>query len=83
MITGVHDAISDEVCMGSPVIIIIYKKVNKQVHTEVFSHQIRFMEIPQGLKSLIVVKTCNVSFVQYYTLFCVLGQYKAFQKLYI
>ena len=31
-IIGVHGAISDAVCVGSPVLIIIYKKVNKQVH---------------------------------------------------
>ena len=33
-IAGVRGAISDAVCMDSPVIIIIYnkKKVNKQVH---------------------------------------------------
>ena len=29
--TGARGAISDAVCMGSPVIIIIYKKANKQV----------------------------------------------------
>ena len=31
-IAGARGAISDAVCVGSPVIIIIYKKVNKQVH---------------------------------------------------
>ena len=29
---GAHSAILDAVCVGSPVIIIIYKKVNKPVH---------------------------------------------------
>ena len=32
-IAGVHGTISDAVCVGSPVIIMIYKKkVDKQVH---------------------------------------------------
>ena len=31
-IAGAHGTISDVVCVGSPVIIIIYKKVSKQVH---------------------------------------------------
>ena len=29
---GARGAIADAVCVGSPVIIIIYKKTNKQVH---------------------------------------------------
>ena len=33
-ITGAHGAISDVVCMCPPVIIIIFKKINKQVHTK-------------------------------------------------
>ena len=39
-IAGVRDAISDVVCMGSPVIIIIYKKVNKQVHKKIWNFQL-------------------------------------------
>ena len=31
-IAGARGTISDAVCMGSPVIIITYKKANKQVH---------------------------------------------------
>ena len=31
-IAGARGAISDVVCMGSPIIIIIYKTINKQVH---------------------------------------------------
>ena len=31
-IAGARDTISDVVCVVSPVIITIYKKVNKQVH---------------------------------------------------
>ena len=31
-LAGVRGAISDAICVGSPVKIIIYKKVDKQVH---------------------------------------------------
>ena len=40
-IAGACSTISDAVCgMGSPVIIIIYKKVNKQVHKKIRSFQL-------------------------------------------
>ena len=35
-----HGAISDVVCVGSPVIIVIYKKVNKQVHKKIWNFQL-------------------------------------------
>ena len=35
MIIGVRGIISDVLCVGSPVMIIIYKKVNKQVHRKI------------------------------------------------
>ena len=34
-IAGVRGTISDVVCVGSPVIVIIYKKVIKQVHKKI------------------------------------------------
>ena len=39
-IAGARGAISDAVCMGFPVIIIIYKKINKQVHKKVWNFQL-------------------------------------------
>ena len=40
-IAGACSAISDAVCVGSPVIIIIYsKKVNKQVHRKIWNFQL-------------------------------------------
>ena len=40
-IAGAHSTISDAVCVGSPVIIIIFtKKVNKQVHRKIRNFQL-------------------------------------------
>ena len=41
MIIGVRGAISDAVCVGSPVIIIyLQKEVNKQVHRKIWNFQL-------------------------------------------
>ena len=39
-IAGVHGAISDAVCVGSPVIVKFTKKVNKQVHEKIWNFQL-------------------------------------------
>ena len=41
MIIGAYGTISDVVCVGSPVIIIIHRKVNKQVHRKIWNFQTR------------------------------------------
>ena len=39
-IAGACSTISDVLCVGSPVIIIIYKNVNKQVHRKIWNFQL-------------------------------------------
>ena len=39
-IAGAHSAILDVVCVGSPVIIMILKKVNKQVQKKIWNFQL-------------------------------------------
>ena len=50
-IAGARGVISDAVCMGSPIIIIIYKKVNKQVCKKEFSTRIGSRDHSTSIKS--------------------------------